>query len=130
MIYLVEKKSKNVIKCVKIITKLNGGNMQTNEEIIKEMQEIAKQMVIDDIEENPDSENEGFDCDCCGQYKMLAGSVRYGEYRLCNDCVLLAEISFKLGKIKNIKELIDANADNRLEGMCNFLKQEEARENN
>ena len=45
--------------------------MQTNEEIIKEMQEIAKQMVIDDIEENPDSENEGFDCDCCGQYDQF-----------------------------------------------------------
>ena len=103
MIYLDKKKSKNVIKCVKIITKLNGGNMQTNEEIIKEMQEIAKQMVIDDIEENPDSENEGFDCDCCGQYKMLAGSVRYGEYRLCNDCVLLAEIAFKLNKINDVK---------------------------
>lgn len=130
MIYLDKKKSKNVIKCVKIITKLNGGNMQTNEEIIKEMQEIAKQMVIDDIEENPDSENEGFDCDCCGQYKMLAGSVRYGEYRLCNDCVLLAEIAFKLNKIKDVKELIDANEDNRLAGMCEFLKKEESRENN
>lgn len=113
-----------------MITKLNGEIMQTKEEIIKEMQEIAKQMVIDDIEENPDSENEGFDCDCCGQYKMLAGSVRYGEYRLCNDCVLLAEIAFKLNKIKDVKELIDANEDNRLAGMCEFLKQEESRENN
>lgn len=100
------------------------------EEIVKEMQEIAKQMVIDDIEENPDSETEGFDCDCCGRYKMLAGSVRYGEYRLCNDCVVIAETSFKLGKINDIKELIDANEDNRLEGMCEFLKQEEIRENN
>lgn len=104
--------------------------MQNKEEIIKEMQEITRQMVIDDIEENPDSEHEGFDCDCCGQYKMLAGSVGYEEYRLCNDCVLLAEVSFKLGKIKNIQELIDANADNRLEGMCEFLKQEELKENN
>ena len=104
--------------------------MQTEEEIIKEMQEITKQMVIDDIEENPDGEHDGFDCDCCGQYKMLAGSVGYGQYRLCNDCVLLAEIAFKLGKIKDIKELIDANEDNRLEGMCEFLKQEELKEKN
>ncbi|MGN0015179.1 MAG: hypothetical protein ACI37T_07150 [Candidatus Gastranaerophilaceae bacterium] len=104
--------------------------MQNQEEMIKEMQEIAKQMVIDDIEENPDSETEGFDCDCCGQYKMLAGSVRYGDYRLCNDCVLIAEISFRLNKIKDVKELIDANEDNRLKGMCEFLKQEETRENN
>ena len=104
--------------------------MQDKEKVIEELQEITKQMVIDDIEENPESETEGFDCDCCGQYKMLAGSVGYGEYRLCNDCVLLAEISFKLGKIKNIKELIDANEDNRLEGMCEFLRQEEFKENN
>lgn len=103
---------------------------QSKEEIIKEMQEVVKQMVADDIEENPDCENDGFDCDCCGQYKMLAGSIGYGDYRLCNDCVLLAELSFKFGKIKDIKELIDANADNRLEGMCEFLKQEESKVNN
>lgn len=104
--------------------------MSKEEDIIKEMQEIVNQMKLDDLEENPDSEFEGFDCDCCGQYKMLAGSVGYGEYRLCNDCVLLAEISFKLGKIQNVKDLIDANADRRLEDMCEFIKQEEKRENN
>lgn len=100
------------------------------EKIIKEMQEIAAQMVADDIEENPDSEHEYFDCDCCGQYKMQAGSIAYGQYRLCNDCVMLAEISFKLGKIKNIEEFIKANEDNKLAAMCEFIKQEKTRENN
>ena len=104
--------------------------MKNKQEIIEEMQQVAEQMRLDDIEENPDIENEFFDCDCCGQYKCLAGSIQYGNYRLCNDCVLLAETSFALNKIKDVQELIDAMEDNSLEGMCEFLKQEETRELN
>ncbi len=104
--------------------------MKSKQEIIEEMQQVAEQMRIDDIEENPDVVNEYFDCSCCGQYKCLAGSIQYGNYRLCNDCVLIAETSFALGKIKDIQELIDAMEDNRLEGMCEFLKQEEMRNSN
>lgn len=104
--------------------------MKDKKEIIEEMQQVAEQMKLDDIEENPDIVNEFFDCDCCGQYKCLAGSIQYGSYRLCNDCVLLAETSFALNKIKDVQELIDAMEDNRLEGMCEFLKQEEQRELN
>ena len=101
--------------------------MKSKQEIIEEMQQVAEQMRLDDIEENPDIENEFFDCDCCGQYKCLAGSIQYGQYRLCNDCVLLAETSFALDKIKDVQELSDAMEDNRLEGMWKFLKQEEQR---
>lgn len=104
--------------------------MPDNKKIIEEMQQVAEQMRLDDIEENPDIENDFFDCDCCGQYKCLAGSIQYGIYRLCNDCVLLAETSFALNKIKDIQELIDAMEDNKLENMCEFLKQEEKRELN
>ncbi len=104
--------------------------MKNKKEIIEEMQQVAEQMRLDDIEENPDIENYFFDCDCCGQYKCLAGSIQYGNYRLCNDCVLLAETSFALNKIKDIQELIDAMEDNKLENMCEFLKQEEKRELN
>lgn len=102
---------------------------KTNEEIIEEMQQVAKQMVLDDLEENPEIANEYFDCDCCGQSKCLAGSIRYNDYRLCNDCVLLAETGFTLGKIKDIQELMDAMEDKRLEELCKFVKEEEARKN-
>ena len=71
---------------------------KSKEEIIEEMQQVVAQMVIDDIEENPDIANEYFDCDCCGQNKCLAGSIQYSDYRLCNDCVLLAETGFALDK--------------------------------
>ncbi len=99
--------------------------MKTEKEVIEEMQLVCEQMVIDDIEENPDCENEFFNCDCCGQSKNLAGSIRYGEYRLCNDCVLLAEVSFELKKIKDIQELIDKMEDKRLEAMCEFIKKDQ-----
>ena len=98
--------------------------------IIQEMQEVCKQMVLDDIEENPDNEFDLFDCACCGATKPYAGSIEYGTNRLCNDCVLLAETGFALGKFKNIKELIDAMEDTRLEEICTYIKQEEARANN
>lgn len=104
--------------------------MKDKQQIIEEMQQVAEQMRLDDIEENPDIENDFFDCDCCGQYKCLAGSIQYGNYRLCNDCVLIAETSFALDKIKDIQELIDVMEDTRLENTCEFIKQEEQRKLN
>lgn len=100
---------------------------KTNEEIIAEMQQVVAQMVTDDLEENPDLVDEYFDCDCCGKSKSLAGSIQYGDYRLCNDCVLLAETGFALGKFDNIQSLMDAMEDKRLEELCNFVKTEEER---
>ena len=98
---------------------------KTNEEIVQEMQLVVRQMVEDDIEENPDCANEYFDCDCCGKSKSLAGSIQYGDYRLCNDCVLLAEVGFALGKFENIQSLMDKMEDTRLEEICNYIKDEE-----
>lgn len=103
---------------------------KSKEDIIKEMQQVVAQMVTDDIEENPDSVNEYFECDCCGQTKNLAGSIQYENYRLCNDCVLLAETGFALGKIQNIQQLMDAMEDKRLEEYCNYIKEEETKKNN
>ena len=102
---------------------------KSNEEIIEEMQQVVNQLVGDDLEENPDLVNEYFDCDCCGKNKCLAGSIQYGDYRLCNDCVLLAETGFALGKFNDIQSLMDAMEDTRLEELCNFVKVEEARKN-
>ena len=102
---------------------------KTNEEIIAEMQQVVAQMVLDDLEENPDCADEYFDCDCCGKNKCLAGSIQYGEHRLCNDCVLLAETGFAHGKFTDIQSLIDAMEDSRLEELCKFIKQEEKRKN-
>jgi len=102
---------------------------KSKEEIIEEMQLVVGQMVIDDMEENPDIANEYFECDCCGKNKCLAGSIQYGDYRLCNDCVLLAETGFALGKFTDIQSLMDAMEDTRLEELCNFIKEEEIRKN-
>ena len=104
--------------------------MRSKEEIVKEMQEVVAQMVIDDLEEDPSLENEMFVCDCCGQEKSLAGSVEYSGYRLCNDCVLIAETGFALNKIQDIQEVIDAMEDKRLEILCDFIKDEEKRQSN
>ena len=99
-------------------------------EIIKDMQKVAEQMRLDDIEENPDILNETFDCDCCGKEKCLAGSIEYSGHRLCNDCVLLAEVAFKLGKIKIIDELLAKMEDTRLGELCEYIKEEEKKEKN
>ena len=103
---------------------------RTPEEIIEEMQAVAAQMVKDDLEENPDLADEYFDCACCGKSKSYAGSIKYAEYRLCNDCVLLAETGFALKKFDNIQKLIDAMEDNRLEEICNFIKSEQKKSEN
>lgn len=104
--------------------------MKTQQEIIAEMQKVVEQMRIDDIQDNPDSEFETFECDCCGKESPLAGSIEYSGYRLCNSCVLLAETGFALNKINNIQELIDAMEDKRLEGLCHIIKEEEQKNNN
>ena len=101
--------------------------MKNKEEVIKEMQLVVEQMRLDDIEENPDCQHEFFTCDACGDTKTLAGSVQYENYRLCNDCVLYAEAGFELGQITDIKQLIDAMEDKRLEADCEFIKNEQNR---
>ena len=103
---------------------------KSKEEVVQEMQLVVEQMRLDDIEENPDSEFEYFTCNACGDTKPLAGSVQYGPYRLCNDCVLFAEVGFELGQIKTIDDLVDAMEDKRLEEVCEFIKSEEQRQNN
>ena len=104
--------------------------MKSEQEIIEEMQAVVEQMRLDDIEDNPDSAVETFDCDCCGETKPLAGSIEYEGYRLCNDCVLIAETSFALGKIKSVTELINAIEDKNLEKLVNYIKTEERKLNN
>jgi len=100
------------------------------QKIIEDMQAVVAQMVQDDIEENPDVEQEFFDCSACGKNKCFAGSIQYGKYRLCNDCVLLAETGFALKKIKTIQELIDAMEDKRLAEICDFIKKDSNAHNN
>jgi len=99
--------------------------MKDKIEVTKEMQLVVEQMRIDDIEENADIINDFFDCDCCGQYKCLAGSIEYAkDCRLCNDCVLFAEIGFELKKFTSIQDLLDAMEDKRLEEICGYIKQD------
>lgn len=104
--------------------------MKNKDEVVKEMQEVVEQMRLDDIEENPDIVNEFFDCDCCGKYACTAGSIQYGDYRLCNDCVLFAEVGFELKKFNSIQDLVDAMEDKRLEEVCEFIKQDVDKHNN
>ncbi len=103
---------------------------RTKEEVISEMQKVVEQMRLDDIEDNPDSANEYFQCDACGHDAPLAGSIQYGNYRLCNDCVLLAEVGFELKQISDIEELIDKMEDKRLEADCEFLRRQDEGINN
>ncbi len=88
---------------------------------IEEIQESVKQMKEDDLEENPEMANEDFQCDCCGQIKKLAGSMIYEDYRLCNDCTLIAEVGFALNKIKNIQDLMDSMEEKRFEQIYNEI---------
>lgn len=104
--------------------------MKDEVKVVEEMQQVVEQMRLDDIEENPDIVNDFFDCDCCGGYKCLAGSIQYGDYRLCNDCVLFAETGFELKKFKTIQDLVDAMEDKRLEEICEFIKQDANKSNN
>ena len=104
--------------------------MSNQEEIIKDMQAVIHQMKIDDIEDNPDSEFEMFDCSACAKTSMLAGSIQYSKYRLCNDCVLMYELALKLNKVQNIDEFMQHMEDKRLETMCNFIKKDSLKENN
>ena len=100
------------------------------QQIIEDMQAVIHQMKIDDIEENPDSEFELFTCSACAKDMPLAGSIQYSNHRLCNDCVLMFELSLKLGKVENIDEYMEKTEDIRLNEVCNFIKQEKLKENN
>ena len=105
-------------------------NNEEKLKIVNETQLIVEQMRIDDIEDQPETETELFSCDACGGDKPKAGSVMYGDNILCNDCVLIAEIGFALGKIDSINDVIEALEDKRLEELCNHVKHEKIGEHN
>ncbi len=98
--------------------------------IIKDMQLVVEQMRIDDIVNNPASELEQFQCDCCAKQATKAGSMIYNGQLFCNECVLLVETAMALGKIKSPDEIIDLMEDKKLEELCKYIKEEEARINN
>ena len=98
--------------------------------IVEEMQLVVAQMKLDDIEEDPDSEVELFQCDSCGEDKPRAGSVMYGEHTLCNDCVLYAEVGFALGKIDSVDDVMKSMEELRLKHQCQFILEDQARLNN
>lgn len=104
--------------------------MKNKKEVVEEMQLVVEQMRLDDIEENPDIVNDFFDCSCCGKNMCMAGSIQYGDSRLCNDCVLFAEVGFELKKFNSIQDLVDAMEDKRLEEICDFIKKEEVKKSN
>lgn len=98
--------------------------------LVKSLQKTVEQMKIDDMEESPDSAYDLFTCDCCGEDKIVAGSLPYDEYILCNDCVLLAETGFALNKIKEIQDLINSMEEKRFETMYKSVFEENENENN
>ena len=104
--------------------------MNNQENIIEDMQAVIYQIKLDDIEENPDSEFDMFNCSACTKEACLAGSIQYSKYRLCNDCVLMYELALKLGKVENIEDFMAKTEDNRLKAMCDFIKQDKLKENN
>lgn len=99
-------------------------------EIIKSVQESVEQMKIDDLEESFESANEDFVCNCCGEVKKLAGSMLYGENFLCNDCVLIAETAFALGKTKDINDIINSYEDKRFDSLYNSIFNEDEHSQN
>ena len=89
--------------------------------LIENIKQLSEQIKRDDIKENPESAYEQFQCDCCGEVKMLAGSLPYETYRLCNDCVVHAELGFATEKLSNIRQLIDSMEDKKFESIYNNL---------
>ncbi|OGI03484.1 MAG: hypothetical protein A2Y25_10855 [Candidatus Melainabacteria bacterium GWF2_37_15] len=89
--------------------------------LLENIKKLSEQIKIDDIEENPESAFEQFQCDCCGEVKMMAGSLPYADYRLCNDCVTLAETSFALDETFDIQDLIDSMEDKRFSAVYDSL---------
>lgn len=45
-------------------------------------------------------------CHNCGHAKLLAGSVHYGRYRLCNDCALSYELTKAEGAVQTIEDFV------------------------
>ncbi|MEW5821038.1 MAG: hypothetical protein AB1782_12675 [Cyanobacteriota bacterium] len=89
--------------------------------IVNHVQSVVEQMRIDDIENSPGAADEEYQCPCCGDIKNLAGSMIYGDYLFCNDCVLLTEVSIVLDKIKKPEEMIELMEDKRFDNIYQSL---------
>lgn len=45
-------------------------------------------------------------CHNCGYAKPLAVTIRYGRYRLCNDCALRYELAKAEGDVQTIEDFV------------------------
>ena len=45
-------------------------------------------------------------CHNCGYAKPLIGAVRYGKYRLCNDCAVRYELAKGEGALNRIEDFV------------------------
>ena len=45
-------------------------------------------------------------CHNCGYAKPLMGAIRYGRYRLCNDCALQYELAKAEGTVQTIDNFV------------------------
>jgi len=45
-------------------------------------------------------------CHNCGYTKPSAATIRYGEYRLCDDCALRYELSKAEGDVQTIEDFV------------------------
>ena len=45
-------------------------------------------------------------CHNCGYAKLLAGSIHYDQYRLCNDCALSYELAKAEGAVQTIEDFV------------------------
>lgn len=50
-------------------------------------------------------------CESCDLEKPSAGSALYGEYRLCNDCLLEFTLSLASGAVENVSEFMTRRTD-------------------
>jgi hypothetical protein len=50
-------------------------------------------------------------CDSCGLEKPSAGSSLYGEYRLCNDCLLEFTIALASGRADTVADFMTRTVD-------------------
>jgi hypothetical protein len=95
--------------------------MMDENKLIEDIKKLSAQIKMDDMEESPDLAFEQFQCECCGAMKVLAGSLLYSSYRLCNECVLLAELGFATEQLTDIQQLIDSMEDKRFDNIYTGL---------
>jgi hypothetical protein len=83
---------------------------ELTQEAVSRITRVVRSLAEDRVERGVEL-SRPMHCDSCNQERPPAGSARYRDYKLCNDCLLDFTLALASGRVENVDEFMTRPAD-------------------